>query len=136
MIIQKEIKIQPKGKGFHLITKEVLQALGELPEKGLLNLFICHTSAGLSINENSDSSVLHDMDKSFDLLARENETFYTHTMEGRDDMPAHVKSTLTGVSLTIPITGYRLALGTWQGIYLCEFRYGGRTRTIIATLYT
>lgn len=136
MIIQKEIIIPAKGKGFHLITGEILKATGELPERGLLNLFICHTSAGLSINENSDRSVLYDMDKSFDLLAKENEKFYTHNSEGSDDMPSHIKTTLTGVSLTIPIVNKRLALGTWQGIYLCEFRYGGRNRKIIITIYS
>jgi len=136
MISQKEIHIQSKGKGFHLITNEILFALGSLPEKGLVNLFICHTSAGLSINENCDSSVLHDMDKSFDQLAKENESYYTHTLEGSDDMPAHVKTTLSGVSLTIPIVNHRLALGVWQGIYLCEFRYNGRKRKIILTIYS
>jgi len=136
MITQKEIYLTAKGKGFHLITDEIVSLLGHLPEKGLLNLFICHTSAGLSINENCDVSVLHDMDKSFDLLAKENEKFYTHTMEGIDDMPAHVKTSLTGVSLTIPVVNQQLALGTWQGIYLCEFRFGGRKRKIIATIYS
>jgi len=136
MISQKEIYIKAKGKGFHLITEEILAALPPLPEQGLLNLFICHTSAGLSINENCDASVLHDMDQSFDRLVKENETFYTHTMEGRDDMPAHIKTALTGVSLTIPIAEHRLNLGTWQGIYLCEFRYNGRNRKIIATIYS
>lgn len=136
MISQKEIYIKAKEKGFHLITDEIVAELGALPEKGLLHLFICHTSAGLSINENYDSTVLQDMNKSFDQLVKENETFYTHTMEGKDDMPAHVKTTLTGVSLIIPISEHRLALGTWQGIYLCEFRYNGRKRKIIATLYS
>ena len=135
MIIQKEIHITAKARGFHLITNEVVKALGILPEKALLNLFLCHSSAGLSINENSDPTVLSDMETAFNHLVKENEAFYTHTIEGSDDMPAHIKSSLTGVSVSIPIVNHQLALGTWQGIYLCEFRYRARQRKIIASIY-
>lgn len=108
--------------------------LPPLPRVGILNLFIKHTSAALSINENADPDVRTDMKQIFDRLVRENEPYYTHTMEGPDDMPAHAKASIIGNSLTIPITNGRLNLGTWQGIYLCEFRDYGGARKIVATI--
>jgi secondary thiamine-phosphate synthase enzyme len=135
MTEQMEITLEPKSRGFHLITREVLSQLPELPEKGLLHIFILHTSAGLTINENADPSVRDDFETIFNKLVPEAETFYTHTSEGPDDMPAHIKATLTGPSLTIPINNGRLALGTWQGIYLCEFRNrGGRRKLLVSIL--
>ena len=107
----------------------------KLPQTGLLNLFVKHTSCALSINENADPDVRRDMDHILNLLIKENEPFYEHTLEGADDMPAHAKCSLMGVSLTIPITSGHLNLGTWQGIYLCEFRNFGGPRRIVATLY-
>ncbi len=134
MIDQIEFSLQPRKRGFHLVTNEVLQHLPALPQKGLLNLFIKHTSAALTINENADPDVRDDMEAIFNRLVREREPYYTHTSEGDDDMPAHAKSTIAGVSLTIPITGGRLNMGIWQGIYLCEFRdYGGK-RSIVANI--
>ncbi len=133
MIEQVKLSLRPRKKGFHLITAEVLQAMGPLPKQGLLTLFIQHTSAALSVNENADPSVRVDLDASFDRLAKENEN-YTHTDEGPDDMPAHVKSVLVGSSITIPITDGLLNLGIWQGIYLCEFRLHAGSRSLIATL--
>lgn len=121
-------------RGFHLVTDEIVRNLPQMPESGLLHLFIRHTSAGLSINENADPDVQRDLAAIFDRLVRERESYYTHTLEGDDDMPAHAKSTLTGVSLTIPIVAGRLGLGTWQGIYLCEFRDSAPGRRIVATL--
>jgi secondary thiamine-phosphate synthase enzyme len=121
-------------KGFHIITDEVVRALGELPEKGVLHVFILHTSAGLAINENADSTVRHDLDQAFDHLAPENQSFYQHTVEGTDDMPAHIKSILVGSSVSIPITNKKLNLGTWQGIYLCEFREKATPRKLVMTV--
>lgn len=121
-------------KGFHLITNEVQKTLGKLPSTGLLHLFILHTSAALAVNENADPTVRHDLDKAFDVLAPENQKFYQHTVEGPDDMPAHIKSILAGSSVTIPITNGKLNLGTWQGIYLCEFRENATPRKIVMTI--
>ena len=134
MLQQTEFTLRPRGNGFHLITAEVLSHLPQLPRTGLLHLFIKHTSAALTINENADPDVRTDMKSIFDRLVREGEPYYEHTMEGLDDMPAHAKSTLTGVELTIPVTQGRLNLGTWQGIYLCEFRNRASGRRIVATL--
>jgi secondary thiamine-phosphate synthase enzyme len=136
MIYQQEITLSPKSRGFHLITREVENHLGQLPEKGILHLFIKHTSAGLSINENADPSVRVDFETIFNNLVPENSPEYIHNMEGPDDMPAHVKSTLTGTSVSLPITHGRLNLGTWQGIYLCEFRNNGGSRKLVATVYS
>ncbi len=132
---QVEFSLSEKSRGFHLITNEVLSHLpSPLPQVGMLHLFVKHTSCGLSINENADPDVRSDMAKIFDRMIKEGETYYDHTLEGLDDMPAHAKSTVVGVSLSIPITNGRLNLGTWQGIYLCEFRnYGGR-RKLVATI--
>lgn len=135
MIHQIEFSLAAKSRGFHIITSEVLDKV-DLPEKGILTLFIKHTSAGLTINENADPTVLKDFESSFNHIVKENETFYTHTFEGSDDMPAHIKSSMVGSSITIPITNYRLNLGTWQGIYLCEFRNNGGNRNLIATIYS
>jgi secondary thiamine-phosphate synthase enzyme len=134
MIYQTEIILQPYGRGFHLITDSIKNALPSLPEAGILNIFLQHTSAGLTINENFDGSVRTDMSTSFNRLVPENIQLYDHTSEGEDDMPAHVKSTLAGVSLNIPIYKHQLGLGTWQGIYLCEFRNQKQNRKIVITI--
>ena len=134
MTDQIEITLPPYSRGFHLITNEIVSQLHALPETGILHVFIKHTSAGLAINENADPSVLHDFNSMFDQLVKENEPWYTHTMEGSDDMPAHIKSVLTDSSVSIPITGHQLNLGTWQGIYLCEFRNHGGSRKIVVTI--
>lgn len=122
------------SRGFHLITREILQQLPTLPKTGIMNIFCKHTSCGLSINENYDPDVRKDLETIFNHLVPENRPDYTHTLEGSDDMPAHAKSVLTGVSLTIPITGGRLNLGTWQGIYFNEFRDYGGTRELVITV--
>jgi secondary thiamine-phosphate synthase enzyme len=134
MIQQIEFTLKDKKRGFHLITDEVLHHLPKLPQVGLLHLFIKHTSAGLTINENADPDVQTDLNAIFDRLVRERESYYIHTCEGADDMPAHAKSTIVGVNLTIPITNGRLNLGAWQGVYLCEFRNRAVGRRIIATI--
>lgn len=134
MVQQAEFTLSPRGRGFHLVTPEVMSHLPQLPQVGLLHLFVRHTSCALTINENWDPDVRGDMERIYDRLVRENEPYYAHTLEGSDDMPAHAKSILTGVSLTIPITGGRLNLGSWQGIYLCEFRNDGGPRSIVATI--
>jgi len=131
---QTEITLPAYPRGFHLITHEIVSQLNTLPETGVLHVFIKHTSAGLAINENADPSVLHDFNSTFDQLVKENEPWYTHTMEGSDDMPAHIKSVLTGSSVSIPITRHQLNLGTWQGIYLCEFRNRGGSRKIVLSI--
>lgn len=136
MIKQYTIALPPHKRGFHLITHHIIEVCGQLPETGLMNIFIQHTSAGICINENADSSVLHDFETVFNKLVKENEPYYTHDMEGPDDMPAHIKSVLAGSSVTIPITDGKLNLGVWQGIYLCEFRYNGGRRKLIITIYS
>lgn len=136
MITQTEIIIPAYERGYHLITHIVLKQIPSLPQTGIFHLFIKHTSAGLTINENADPSVRNDFESIFNKIVPENLSFLTHTMEGADDMPAHIKASLVGTSVNIPITDGRLNLGTWQGIYLCEFRnYGGR-RKLIATIYS
>lgn len=134
MILQTEFTLRPRRRGIHLVTDEIAAQLPELPETGVLHLFLQHTSAALTLNENADPDVRCDLEAVFDRLVREREPYYTHTLEGDDDMPAHAKSTLTGASLMIPVTRRRLNLGTWQGIYLCEFRNGARGRRIVATV--
>lgn len=134
MIQQVEITLRPHARGFHLVTEEIVRQLPPLPQTGLLNLFIQHTNAALSINENCDPDVRDDMEQIFNRLIRERESWYTHTLEGWDDMPAHAKSTMIGVSLSVPVTRGQLNLGTWQGIYLCEFRNHGGPRRIVATI--
>ena len=136
MIQQVEFALSAKHRGCHLVTREIIDRLPKpLPKAGLLNLFVKHTSCALSINENADPDVRSDMEKIMNHIVRENEPYYNHVLEGADDMPAHAKSSLFGVSLSIPITDGRLNLGTWQGIYLCEFRDYGGTRRIVATIY-
>lgn len=136
MIQQTEFSLAAKCRGCHLVTHEVLDYLPKpLPKMGMLNLFVKHTSCALSINENADPDVRTDMEKILNRMLKENEPYYDHTLEGADDMPAHAKSSLIGVSITIPITNGRLNLGTWQGIYLCEFRNYGGPRKIVATIY-
>ncbi len=135
MIRQIEFYLPPMKRGFHLITRIVESKLRDLPRVGLLNLFIQHTSASISINENADPSVRVDLENIMNKLVPEDMPYYTHVFEGSDDMPAHVKSSLFGSSLNIPITNHRLNLGTWQGIYLCEFRNHGGQRKIVATIY-
>lgn len=134
MITQTEFTVGPFPRGTHLVTGEVLRNLPKLPEKGLLNLLIKHTSAALALNENADPDVRHDLNMIFDRLVPENAPFYLHTDEGPDDMPSHAKSVIVGSSLSIPITGGRLNLGIWQGIYLCEFRACGGPRRLVATI--
>lgn len=131
---QKSIQLPPFKRGFHLITREVEQQLGRLPQTGVLHLFIQHTSAALTINENADPSVRHDLEKFTDKLIPECDPVYTHIFEGDDDMPAHIKASFYGNALSIPISRGRLALGTWQGIYLCEFRNHGGGRRLVATV--
>lgn len=132
MIQQVEIELPEFKRGFHLITRLLLERFSKLPQTGLMNIFIKHTSAGLTINENADPTVRLDFEKVFNKLVPENQSYYEHTLEGSDDLPAHIKSTLAGPSLTIPITNGRLNMGTWQGIYLCEFRnYCGPRRIVI-----
>lgn len=135
MIKQHEIILPNFSRGFHLITGLIEKDLGDLPGYGMVNLFLRHTSAALTINENADPDVPADMEYVTGKLVPENDPGYLHTLEGPDDMPAHVKSSLFSVSLTIPVINGRLGLGTWQGIYLCEFRNRAARRKIIATVY-
>lgn len=136
MIRQTTFHIAAKRRGCHLVTQEILDHLPQpLPKAGLLNLFVQHTSCALTINENYDPDVRTDMESILNQIVKEREPYYEHTMEGSDDMPAHAKSSLFGVSITIPITDGKLNLGTWQGIYLCEFRNYGGARRIVATIY-
>lgn len=136
MIKQFEILLPSFSRGYHLITNLIENNLHELPDKGFINIFVQHTSAGLTINENADSSVRVDFETVFNKLVPENSRNYIHTIEGPDDMPAHIKSSLVGQSLTIPITNKRLNLGVWQGIYLCEFRNRGGRRKLVITIYS
>lgn len=135
MVAQVEIALSPYPKGFHLITKAIQEKVAPLlPESGILNLFIHHTSAALTINENADPSVRADLETFVDSWIPESFPKYTHTDEGADDMPAHIKASVFGASISIPISNHRLKLGTWQGIYLCEFRHRGGSRRVTATI--
>lgn len=134
MIKQTEFTLKPRTRGFHIISNEIISQLPQLPKNGLLNLFVKHTSCGLCINENADPDVRTDMEGIFNHIVPENQPYFCHTLEGSDDMPAHAKSVISGVSLSIPITDGRLNLGTWQGIYLCEYRSHGGPRRIVATI--
>lgn len=136
MWIQKTITLAPKSRGFHIITNDVLENIPELKDlkTGILHLFIKHTSASLTINENADPTVRTDFESHFNMLAPENQSYYQHTFEGSDDIPAHLKASLLGSSVSIPITDGRLNLGTWQGIYLCEHRNRGSDRKLIITI--
>ena len=134
MVKHYQVQLPSYKRGFHLITNEILNEVKDLPKDGMLHIFIQHTSAGICVNENADPNVLYDFETSFDRLVPETNSLYTHTLEGSDDMPAHIKSVLSGVSVSIPIVDYRLALGTWQGIYLCEFRNNGGRRKLIISI--
>lgn len=136
MWYQRKIVLQAKPRGFHLVTDEILRQIPEIKafDVGLAHFFIQHTSASLAINENVDPDVRVDMQAYFDRLAPENEPYYTHVLEGADDMPAHLKTVLIGTELTIPVAKGRLQLGTWQGVYLCEHRNGAGARRLIVTL--
>ena len=136
-IFQKEIYISKKNRGFHIITHLVKEEFLEIMEikRGILNIFIKHTSASLTINENADSTVLADFESHFNMMVPENKSYYLHTMEGSDDMPAHIKASILGQFLQIPITNGELNLGTWQGIYLCEHRNHGGNRKLVLTAW-
>lgn len=134
MFQQIEFSLAPRGRGFHLVTSEVLKKLPALPRIGVLHLFIQHTSAALSINENADPEVQSGLNEIMNRLVKERESYYQHIYEGDDDMPAHAKSSLIGVNLTIPITDGKLNMGIWQGIYLCEFRNRASGRRLVATI--
>jgi secondary thiamine-phosphate synthase enzyme len=135
--IQKEISLDPRPRGFHLVTREVVQALPELGDLtvGMLQLLIQHTSASLALNENASPDVRRDFEAWFSRAVPEGASYYTHTLEGKDDMPAHIKAALLGPSLLLPVSSGQLALGTWQGIYLCEHRNRGGSRTLMATAW-
>lgn len=134
MVTQKSINLQPMPRGFHLITGRILDAVGDLPKQGIMHVLIQHTSAGLTLNENADPSVRDDFESFMNHLIPENHPLYSHIFEGSDDMPAHLKASLLGSSVTIPITNGRLNLGTWQGIYLGEFRNHGGSRRLVITI--
>jgi secondary thiamine-phosphate synthase enzyme len=133
---QKELSLKEKSRGFHLITNEIISAVPELKRitTGVLHIFIKHTSASLTINENYDPDVRKDFESHFNVLVKEDAPYYVHTIEGPDDMPAHLKASILGNSLSIPITNGTLNLGTWQGIYLCEHRNRGGSRRLILTI--
>ncbi|HKQ73058.1 MAG TPA: secondary thiamine-phosphate synthase enzyme YjbQ [Blastocatellia bacterium] len=135
--IQKGFTLRARPRGFHLITREVLEHLPEVREieSGVLHLFIQHTSASLTINENADPDVRGDMERHFNHAVPENAPYYVHTLEGPDDMPAHIKSSILGCSVSAPVGSGQLLLGAWQGIYLCEHRNHGGPRRLVATLY-
>lgn len=135
MITQYELTLPAFSRGYHIITNHILNKLEELPEKGIMHIFLKHTSAGLTINENADPSVTVDFEQFMNNLIPDGDRVFTHTVEGPDDMAAHIKSSIFGQSLTIPITNHRLNLGTWQGIYLCEFRNNGGNRKLVITIY-
>ena len=136
MWIQKTISLSPHPRGFHLITNEIVESVPEMSQikTGLLHLFIKHTSASLTINEDADSTVRTDFESHFNQLVPENQSYYQHTSEGSDDMPAHLKASILGSSVSVPIAKGKLALGTWQGIYLCEHRNYGGNRTLVVTI--
>ncbi|MEP2025273.1 MAG: secondary thiamine-phosphate synthase enzyme YjbQ [Reichenbachiella sp.] len=133
--IQKEISLNPRPRGFHLVTEEILDVIPEIKDIqiGILQVFIKHTSASLTINENADPTVRQDFESHFNEFVPENAPYYKHTYEGADDMPAHIKSSLLGSSVSIPITNGKLNVGTWQGIYLCEHRNYGGSRKLVVT---
>ena len=133
---QKEVTLDPKPRGFHVVTETVLEQVPEIEriDLGLLHVFIQHTSASLTLNENASPAVRGDMERHFNEMVPENQSYYEHTIEGSDDMPAHIKSALVGSSVSIPISNHRLNLGTWQGIYLCEFRNRGGSRKVVVTV--
>jgi secondary thiamine-phosphate synthase enzyme len=134
---QKELKLKPSSRGFHLITEDVIAAMTEIKSIniGQLQVFIKHTSASLTINENADYTVRGDFERHFNVMVSENASYYKHTYEGSDDMPAHIKASLLGASVQIPITNGKLNLGIWQGIYLCEHRNHGGSRNLVITAF-
>ena len=134
--VQKEITLSPKRRGFHLVTREIVEHLKELSEYsvGIAHIFICHTSASLTINENVSPEVREDFESHFNEYVPEEAPYYEHTLEGPDDMPAHIKASILGSSVTVPVKDGRLNLGTWQGIYLCEHRNQGGSRKLIVTI--
>ena len=136
MWIQKTITLSPRSRGFHIIIPDVLDQLPEIEKikTGILHLFIKHTSASLTINEDADPTVRLDFESHFNKLVPENQSYYQHTIEGSDDMPGHLKASLLGSSVSVPITDGRLNLGTWQGIYLCEHRDRGSARKLVVTI--
>jgi len=134
MIEQKEITLPRLNRGYHLITSLIEDNLNELPEKGLLHILVKHTSAGITINENADPTVRTDFENFINKMIPEDDPGYIHTYEGSDDMPGHLKASIIGTEITIPITNHRLNLGTWQGIYFCEFRNHGESRNIVVTI--
>ena len=136
MMEQLEIKLPQFKRGYHLITSLIEKNLPPLPEKGLLHILVKHTSAGITINENADPSVRTDFESFINKMIPEDDPVYVHTYEGPDDMPAHLKSSVIGAEVTIPITNHRLNLGTWQGIYFCEFRNYGGSRKLVLTIYS
>lgn len=133
---QKEIILKPRPRGFHLVTEEVLTQLPEIDNYsvGLAHIFICHTSASLTLNENASPDVRTDFESHFNRMVPEDQPYYRHTLEGNDDMPAHIKSSILGSSITVPVKNGRLRLGTWQGIYLCEHRDRGGSRKLVVTI--
>lgn len=137
MIAQVEISVGPFSRGFHLITEKVESSIPEIRDLGIgmLQVFIKHTSASLSINENADPTVRQDFESHFNKMVPENAPYYRHTFEGPDDMPAHIKASLLGSSVLIPVSNGRLNLGTWQGIYLCEHRDHGGSRKLVLTAW-
>ncbi len=135
MIDHHTFALTAKPRGYHIITEEIMQNIDILPDNGLLNLFIHHTSAAITINEAADPDVLEDFESIFNFIIPENLPFLKHTIEGPDDMPAHIKAAMIGHSVQIPIINGKLGLGTWQGIYLCEFRNRGGSRKITATVF-
>jgi secondary thiamine-phosphate synthase enzyme len=135
MVEQTSFTLAPRPRGYHIITREILGQLPALPDRGLLHLFIQHTSAAITVNEAADPDVLTDFESIFNHLVPENLPFLVHTVEGPDDMPAHIKAAMIGHSVALPITNGQLNLGTWQGIYLCEFRNRASGRRIVATVY-
>jgi secondary thiamine-phosphate synthase enzyme len=136
MWLQKELRLKQRPRGFHLVTDEILQQLPEIRQLavGICHVFIQHTSASLTINENADPTVRQDFEGYFNRAVKEDEPWYQHDYEGSDDMPAHLKSSILGCSLTVPVSNGRLNLGTWQGIYLCEHRNQGGSRRLVVTL--
>ena len=137
MWVQREITLRPRPRGFHLITRDVLEAMPEIQRvrAGLLHVFIRHTSASLTLNENASPDVRRDFSAWFDRAVPDGADYFAHTLEGEDDMPAHIKSSLLGASLVLPVRDGRLALGTWQGIYLCEHRDDGGARRVLVTAF-
>lgn len=135
--IQQEIQLEPKKRGVHLITREVMRQLSDLDqfEVGIAHIFIRHTSAALTLNENASPAVREDMEAHFNVMVPEGASYYTHTIEGPDDMPAHIKASLLGSSVTVPVADGELMLGTWQGLYLCEHRNQGGPRTVVVTVW-